>query len=189
VIYRPHPRSGVVDRAYGQANREIQDMIAAANQRDPGARHIFDQGAELGWQLSAADVAIVDISAMVYDRLASGKPLLITRPVAPQAEIDAGGYLSACEWLNAADAAQIVSRIETVRADPASAERLAYWVERYFGDTTPGATTERFHAAIQRLMDRWDEHAALHTGDGQLGASTGARTGSNARADDGDSDD
>jgi len=189
VIYRPHPRSGVVDRAYGQANREIQELLAAANQRDPGAQHIFDQGAELGWQLSAADVAIVDISAMVYDRLASGKPLLITRPVARDAEIDEGGYLSACEWLNAADAPQIVSRIETVRADPASAERLAFWVERYFGDTTPGATTARFHAAIQKLMDRWDEHAAVHSGDGQLGASTGARTAPSERSDDGDDSD
>ncbi|WP_143458978.1 CDP-glycerol glycerophosphotransferase family protein [Leifsonia sp. ALI-44-B] len=189
VIYRPHPRSGVVDRAYGQANREIQELLAAANQRDPAAQHVFDQGAELGWQLSAADVAIVDISAMVYDRLASGKPLLITRPVAREAEIDEGGYLSACEWLNAADAPRIVSRIETVRADPASAERLAFWVERYFGDTTPGATTARFHAAIQQLMDRWDEHAAVHSGDEQLGASTGARTAPSGRSDDGDDSD
>ena len=55
---------------------EIIAAIAAANAADPAAQHVYDDGPELGWQLAAADVAIVDISAMVYDRLATGKPLL-----------------------------------------------------------------------------------------------------------------
>ena len=39
VIYRPHPRSGVVDHEYGAANREIIAAIAAANSADPTAQH------------------------------------------------------------------------------------------------------------------------------------------------------
>jgi hypothetical protein len=165
VIYRPHPRSGVVDPAYGEANRRIVDAIAAANRADPSAHHLHDTGAALGWQLSAADVAISDISAMVYDRLATGKPLLVTRPVSPEAEVDDAGYLGDAEWLDAADAAGLPDRLETLLSSPEARARLERWVEYYFGDTTPGAATGRFHAAIDLLLARWDEHAALHAGD------------------------
>jgi CDP-glycerol glycerophosphotransferase (TagB/SpsB family) len=156
VIYRPHPRSGVVDHEYGAANKRIIAALAAANAADPRAQHVFDDGPELGWQLAAADVAVVDISAMVYDRLAADKPLFITRPVDPAAAIDTHGYLSACEWLDAAAAADIVAQTERLLGDPAAVARLEEWVTRYFGDTTPGAATARFHAAVQHLMDDWD---------------------------------
>ncbi|WP_127474407.1 CDP-glycerol glycerophosphotransferase family protein [Microbacterium sulfonylureivorans] len=156
LIYRPHPRSGVVDPQYGAANRRIIAAIAAANAADPSARHVFDDGPDLGWQLSAADVAIVDISAMVYDRLAADKPLMITRPADPAAAIDTHGYLSACEWLDAAAAPSIVAETERVLGDPEAVARLEQWVRHYFGDAAPGAATERFHGAIRRLMDDWD---------------------------------
>ncbi|WP_286309818.1 CDP-glycerol glycerophosphotransferase family protein [Agromyces mangrovi Wang et al. 2018] len=168
VIYRPHPRSGVVDHAYGAANTEIVRMLAEANQADASAQHVHDTGAELGWQLSAADMAIVDISAMVYDRLAAGKPLMVTRPANPDAEVDTGGYLAACEWLTVADAPNVVERIDQVEHDDDSLARLAYWVERYFGDTTPGATTARFHAAVQHLMDEWERFAKIHAADPEI---------------------
>jgi len=156
LIYRPHPRSGVVDAAYGAANQRIIAAIAAANAADPTAQHVYDDGPDLGWQLAAADVAVVDISAMVYDRLAADKPLLITRPADPEAVIDANGYLSACEWLEARAAPDIVAQTDRVLQDPEAVARLEGWVRHYFGDTTPGAATERFHAAIRRLMDEWD---------------------------------
>ncbi len=168
VIYRPHPRSGVVDHEYGAANRQIIAAIAAANARDGAAQHIYDTGADLGWQLSAADVAIVDISAMVYDRLAAGKPLMVTRPLNPAAEIDTTGYLVDCEWLDAADAPTIVQALDDLSHDDKAEARLAVWVERHFGDPAPGAATERFHAAVQHLMDEWERHAAVHVDDGDV---------------------
>ncbi|MFB8148037.1 CDP-glycerol glycerophosphotransferase family protein [Microbacterium sp. NPDC056003] len=157
VIYRPHPRSGVVVPEYGDADKRIIAAIAAANAADPSAQHVYDNGPDLGWQLSAADVAIVDISAMVYDRLAADKPLMITRPVDPAAAIDTHGYLSACEWLDAADAPSIIAETDRVLNDPEAVERLERWVRHYFGDTSPGAATERFHDAVRRLMDEWDD--------------------------------
>ncbi len=156
VIYRPHPRSGVVDAAYGAANARIIAAIAAANAADPTAQHIFDDGPELGWQLASADVAIVDISAMVYDRLAADRPLLVTRPADPAALVDTNGYLSACEWLDADRAVDVIAETDRVLDDPEAVTRLAEWVRHYFGDTAPGAPTARFHAAISRLMDEWD---------------------------------
>ncbi len=165
LIYRPHPRSGVVDADFKTANESIIASIAAANARDRSAHHVYDDGKEMGWQLVAADVAITDVSAMVYDRLAAGKPLLITRPVNPAAEIDSEGYLGAAEWLDAADASDIVSIIDRVQHSKEAQERLEFWVNRHFGDTTPGEATRRFHDAVETLCARWDEHAHVHAGD------------------------
>mgnify|MGYP003537384972 FL=1 len=169
VIYRPHPRSGVVNKQYGAANTRIIAAIAAANANDPSAQHIFDDGAELGWQLSAADVAIVDISAMVYDRLAAGKPLMVTRPLDPEASVDTHGYLSACEWLDASEARDIVAHSTRVLDDPETIARLNYWVQHYFGDPTPGVATARFHGAIEELMARWElwHGAAIAVGEAE----------------------
>ncbi|MFA9276730.1 MAG: hypothetical protein ACEQR4_02650 [Rhodoluna sp.] len=165
VIYRPHPRSGAVDFEYGQANDQIKSLLRRANAHDPQAKHIVDEGAELGWQLSVADMAIVDISAMVYDRLAAGKPLIITRPVNPEAEIDEGGYLSDCEWLDADQAGNIVVQMDAIEHDPEAQARLARWCKHYFGDITPGVPTQRFHDAILHLMNEWEKHAQLHAKD------------------------
>ncbi|MBB5633888.1 hypothetical protein BKA04_002111 [Cryobacterium mesophilum] len=165
VIYRPHPRSGVVDDDYRRANETIIAAIASANARDRSAQHIYDDGRDMGWQLAAADVAITDVSAMVYDRLAVGKPLLIARPVNPAAEIDTAGYLGHAEWLDAADAGDIVSLVERVQHSPEARERLEFWVERHFGDTRPGEATRRFHEAVAGLIENWDRHAKIHLGD------------------------
>ncbi|WP_394279688.1 hypothetical protein [Microbacterium sp.] len=161
LIYRPHPRSGVVDPEYAAAHRRILAAIAAANAADRDAQHVFDDGPELGWQLAAAEVAVVDISAMVYDRLAAGLPLLVTRPVEPSATVDTGGYLSDAEWLDAGTPAQLLDAVERVRTDPASVERLEHWVRHYFGDTRPGVASARFHAAIAQLMEEWDRWHAV----------------------------
>ncbi|MFT3799493.1 CDP-glycerol glycerophosphotransferase family protein [Microbacterium sp.] len=157
LIYRPHPRSGVVDAEYGAANARIIAAIAAANAADPSARHVYDEGPDLGWQLAAADVAVVDISAMVYDRLAADKPLMVTRPVDEAAVVDTHGYLSDAEWLDAASAGRIVDEVARVLADPDAVTRLEGWVRHYFGDTAPGAASARFEAAIGELMNRWQQ--------------------------------
>lgn len=160
VVYRPHPRSGVVDGDFGAANRRIIAAIAEANRRDPSAQHVYDDSPSLGWQLSLPDVAICDISAMVYDRLATGKPIMVTRPTAPEASIDEGGYLSVCEWLDVADTAEAAAVLDRVIGDEAARERLGTWSSHYFGDTTPGAPTRRFHEAIEGLLAKADAHRA-----------------------------
>jgi hypothetical protein len=154
-VYRPHPRSGVVDPVYKAAHERIVTAIDAANQQDPAAHHIYDAGPDLGWQLAAADVAITDISAMVYDRLATGKPLLIARPVSPDADVDLNGYLGSAEWVTADEAPEIVGLVDRVLHDESARERLDYWAHRHFGDTTEGEATCRFGAAVDQLVARW----------------------------------
>ena len=165
LIYRPHPRTGVIDPATRSANQNIIAAIATANAADPTAQHLYDDGGQLGWQLAAADVAITDVSAMVYDRLATGKPLIVTRPVSPDADIDENGYLGQADWLTADAAGDIVALSDRVLTDEEAQTRLRYWVERHFGDTTPGESTRRFHAAVDQLLADWDRNAALHAND------------------------
>jgi len=162
LVYRPHPRSGVRDAAYKVAHERIVAAIARANAADPSAHHVYDDGPELGWQLAAADVAITDISAMIYDRLAVGKPLVVTRPVSSEADVDERGYLGDANWLRASDASEVVARVDAAAHDAAELAKLQHWVRRYFGDTTPGAATARFHEAVEQLLRRWDEVAATH---------------------------
>lgn len=158
VVYRPHPRSGVVDEAFGEANQRIIQAIAQANERDASAHHVYDISPTLGWQLQVPDVMICDISAMVYDRLATGKPIMVTRPVSPEAEVDSGGYLGVCEWLQASQVDQIDEVLDSVIGDDEARDRLRTWSATYFGDTTQGAPTKRFHAAIDTLLERAAQH-------------------------------
>ncbi len=157
VVYRPHPRSGVVDSSFGAANERIIAALDEANRQDPSAQHVYDTSPTLGWQLSLPDVAICDISAMVYDRLATGKPLMITRPVAEEAEVDEGGYLSVCEWLSVDQTASISEVLNEVIDDAEARERLVTWSKHYFGDTTHGAPTKRFHDAIELLISKAEQ--------------------------------
>jgi hypothetical protein len=165
VLYRPHPRTGVIDPESKRANEAIIASIAAANGRDSSAQHVYDDGPDLGWQLAVADVAITDISAMVYDRLATGKPLIVTRPVSAHAEIDESGYLGAAEWLSPSESSEIVSIVDRVQHDVEARHRLEFWVERHFGDTTPGEATRRFHTAIDRMFAIWEREASAHADD------------------------
>lgn len=162
VVYRPHPRSGVVDPVYRAAHEDIVRAIGEANRREPAAGHVYDDGPDLGWQLAAADVAITDISAMVYDRLATGKPLLIARPASPEAEVDENGYLGAAEWLRVDQAGDVVAHVERVLGDDEARARLDFWAEHHFGDTTPGVATKRFEAAVDLLVERWAEFDRTH---------------------------
>ena len=164
LVYRPHPRSGVLDPAYRAANEQIIAAIAAANARDSSAHHVFDDGPEIGWQLRA-DVAITDISAMVYDRLATGRPILVTLPVSPEAELDMGGYLGSAAWLTADEAPNVLELVDRVQNDAPALENLKFWADHHFGDTSPGAATARFHAAIEQLLAEWERNAQLHADD------------------------
>jgi CDP-glycerol glycerophosphotransferase (TagB/SpsB family) len=165
LVYRPHPRSGVISREYREAHQAIIAAIEAANRAEPQAHHVYDDGPELGWQLAAADVAITDISAMIYDRLATGKPILVTRPSSETAEIDEEGFLGVADWLSADEAGDILAIIDRALLDPAAQKKLATWSTHYFGDTTPGVATQRFHDAIDALIAEWDRHALIHVGD------------------------
>src|SRR5690606_19188035 len=55
LIYRPHPRIGIVIEEHRRADQQVRAMIEQANAADPSAGHLIDDS-PFGWQLTAADV-------------------------------------------------------------------------------------------------------------------------------------
>ncbi len=150
VIYRPHPRLGLTVPAYRAAHEEVVGLLRDANAADAGAQHLADTTGPFGWQVDAADVCVTDISAVAYDWLATAKPLVVTRPAEPRAELPESGLVRELDLLDAADAVRGAQIVAAAVAHPDDAH--AALVHRYFGDTTPGASMERFLSACSAII-------------------------------------
>jgi len=151
VIYRPHPRTGISDPSYGVAHKRLVAILEGANRSDPTAQHMVDTETAFGWHLKAADECIADISAVAFDWLATGKPIVLTEPISPDAEIDADGIAGTLATIDASDAADVASLLASTTSATQSAMR-AEVVKRYFGDTSSGAAMRRWLGAANRLI-------------------------------------
>lgn len=154
LIYRPHPRTGIALPEHGLADRRIRQLIAEANAID-AAGHLVDESV-FGWQLTAADVMIADISAVAYDWLTTAKPLIITRPEEETAVIDPTTFVADMPLVPSADANNIVEMVQAVMTDPEQIEKMRSWCAYYYGDTAPGASMSRFIAAVERMINERD---------------------------------
>jgi hypothetical protein len=84
--------------------------------------------------------------------LATGKPLVITEPVAASAHRPPSALLDTLPLLPAEDAGQVrvvLHRLGLDQARPARDPQLIELAGYYFGDTANGASTRRFAAAIE----------------------------------------
>jgi hypothetical protein len=143
IIYRPHSRTGYASRKHRDADKRIRSLLAKS-----GDRHLVDRDG-YGWQWDFADACITDISAVAYDWLATGKPLVITEP-APSAYRPPSRLLDTLPLLRAGEAAEVVARILALQADPAAREQLRDLTYHYFGDVGAQQSTKRFEDAIER---------------------------------------
>jgi hypothetical protein len=87
VTYRPHPLSGSRDGEVKSANEAIKKIIRQAVKSDPSSSHYIDES-PFGWHLQYHDLMISDISAIAYDWLSTGNPILLTKPVEKKAVVD-----------------------------------------------------------------------------------------------------
>jgi len=149
LIYRPHPRTGQASTAEAAADRQIRAMVRAH-----GKRHLVDEGS-YGWQWAFADACVTDISAVAYDWLATGKPLVVTEPVDPLADRPPSPLLDSLRLLPADRAPEVVGLLDESLAPlgrTTSALTLAELASYYFGDTAHRASTRRFEAAIEAAL-------------------------------------
>lgn len=154
VIFRPHPRTGINEAEFAAANEQIKDLIAEANDRADGPHYVDDT--PFGWQLDVADVMVTDISAVAYDWLTTAKPLLVTRPLEPEAVMPHEGFMSETPLLAASDAHDSVHIIDALLADDKERDSIASWADHYYGDRSPGRSLARFVAAVDRVIDERD---------------------------------
>ena len=87
VTYRPHPLSGSRDSEVKSANEAIKKVIRQANKSDSSSSHFIDES-PFGWHLGYHDLMISDISAIAYDWLSTGNPILLTKPVEKRAIVE-----------------------------------------------------------------------------------------------------
>lgn len=87
------------------------------------------------------------MSAVAYDWLATGKPLVITEP-APEAYRPPSRLLEALPLLPADRAGDIRALL------PAADSQLGELTRHYFGETADGASTKRFEAALTDVIDQ-----------------------------------
>ncbi|SDT30706.1 CDP-Glycerol:Poly(glycerophosphate) glycerophosphotransferase [Friedmanniella luteola] len=137
VVYRPHPRTGAASAAHATADRRVRELLGRA-----GEDHLVDTG-PYGWQWTFADACVTDVSAIAYDWLATGKPLVVTEPVRT-ASRPPSALLDRLPLLAAVDAGAVLGRL--AEQDPAL---LAALTRHYFGETAGRASTARFLAAVE----------------------------------------
>lgn len=151
VIYRPHPRTRYTTREHRDADKAVRALLARA-----GDRHLVDRDG-YGWQWDFADACITDVSAVAYDWLATGKPLVITEP-APSAYRPISPLLDTLPLLGVAEAGEVLSKIRALQGDSAAGEQLRDLAYHYFGDVSAQQSTKRFEDAIEhayQIQQSW----------------------------------
>lgn len=162
VIYRPHPLTGQRLADHGEADNEIRRLLAG------NKRHRVSIGGPLANDFEAADLLLADVSSVANDWLITKKPMIVTSSAVAETREAATKLLDLVPRLSQADAgsAGTLAR-EHAEKDPQRSDRLAL-LEYYYGDTTPGASLERFLAAsreMSELRDReWARIAANEVG-------------------------
>lgn len=152
VIYRPHPQTGTRSRVHARYDRAIRSYLGAQ-----GGDHYVDGGIAYGWQFSAADAVVADLSAVAFDAVAHDSVTVVVRP-SPEGELlDVGGVLKRVPTVGR-DGSGVAEALDTAQR-PAGERARATMAKEYYGDTTPGAQIDRFTAAVVRIAD--DRAAAL----------------------------
>ncbi|MFM2412536.1 MAG: hypothetical protein RLZZ587_869, partial [Actinomycetota bacterium] len=142
LIYKPHPFTGSIFPDWAAANERIKALVESANAA--GGVHYVDSS-PFGWHLDYADFMITDVSAVAYDWLSTGKPLAITKPVEPRAEIYEDGILGAVDLIEVDEAGSIAERITAALGDESAQEFFSSWSSRYYASaTSPETGRERF---------------------------------------------
>jgi len=151
VIYRPHPRTRYTTREHRDADKAVRALLARA-----GDRHLVDRDG-YGWQWDFADACITDVSAVAYDWLATGKPLVITEP-APSAYRPISPLLDTLPLLGVAESGEVLKKIRALQGDSAAGEQLRDLAYHYFGDVSAQQSTKRFEDAIEhayQIQQSW----------------------------------
>ncbi len=152
VIFRPHPRTGVMRHEFEKAVEDVTEIVEA----DP--RGFLDESPDVSWQLDEADVAVVEMTSVAFDWLASGKPLVMVKPHEPDAEVLEGGLLDRCPAVDPKTSDDVVDLIDAAVASSGLAAELA---QLYLGDTAAGEQTERFIRSSERVIRNRSEERRL----------------------------
>lgn len=143
VLFKPHPGTGTDNPAYRVGVSALNDMVNAA-----GSPHEVVTGTGLYEAFNRADLLVSDVSSVITDFLAAGRPYVVTNsgsapPESFRREFPsaAGGYILSGDG---SDVARFVADARTVDSLHAERERTA----RYLLGDVDQDPNERFAAAV-----------------------------------------
>lgn len=148
VIFRPHPRTGVMRHEFRKAVDDVTRIVEAA------PRGFVDVSPDISWQLDEADLAVVEMTSVAFDWLSTGKPLVMVRPHHAEAEILEGGLLDQCPTLGLDGSESIVELVDEAFSDIGTVDTLAKF---YLGDTARGEQLARFVDGSLKVIDERSE--------------------------------
>ncbi len=142
VIFRPHPRTGVVDKQFAVALEGVRRLVTAH------PRGFLDTSPDVSWQFDVAEVALAEMSSVAFDWLSTRKPLVMVSPRNPHAEVLPGGLFDRCPTIESASGRDVAGLIKTTVAG-FDGEAIA---EDYLGDTSSGCQIRRFIDASAQVI-------------------------------------
>jgi len=144
VLFKPHPGTGTDDPAFG---REVERLVALVEAA--GAPHEVVSGTEgLYSAFNRADVLISDISSVITDFLASGKPYVVTDPSArPEEDFRREFPSAAGAWILTGDGTGVGEAIRDAVGEDRYAESRRRTAAYLLG-SVEGDPLARFDAAI-----------------------------------------
>jgi hypothetical protein len=151
ITYRPHPLSGSRDSAVKQANEAIKKVIRQSNKADTSLPHYIDES-PFGWHLGYHDLMISDISAIAYDWLSTGNPILLTKPVEKKAIVEEFPLVDKLYSITAADLDGIQVLIADQFKEGSDHKKISSELNSYYFKQPTSQSDEHLANAISQAM-------------------------------------
>jgi hypothetical protein len=156
VLFKPHPGTGTDDPAFGAEVERLKAMVEAA-----GSPHEVVTGAEgLYSAFNRADLLVSDISSVITDFLASGKPYVVTSSSSEDPERFRQTFPSAAgAYVLTGDGSAVGACIEDARTVDTFAAERARTAQYLLGDYESDMVA-RFDRAIDEAVETAAARAA-----------------------------
>ena len=159
VTYRPHPLSGSRDGEVKRANEAIKKNIRQAAKSDPSSSHYIDES-PFGWHLAYHDLMISDISAIAYDWLSTGNPILLTKPVEKKAVVEDFPLVDRLYSITFSDLDSIETLIADQFIDSSDHAQTSGELNAYYFRQPTSQSDEHFANAISEAIQLREQRLA-----------------------------
>lgn len=162
VVYRPHPLTGTRNQEVAKADAEIRRILRSTNSLTHNTVKHYVDGSIFGWQLRHLDAMITDVSAVAYDWLVTGKPLIITQPTDRQALVGDVALFQCLQPLAEDDLHQLEVRLQDATMSAKDPSGPIHKLRQYYyGDVDDYDGS--FEKALRRALEMHAENFADKT--------------------------
>ena len=151
VTYRPHPLSGSRDGEVKGANEAIKKVIRQANKTVGSSSHYIDES-PFGWHLGYHDLMISDISAIAYDWLSTGNPILLTKPVEKKAVVEEFPLVDKLYSITTSDLDSIEKLIADQFKEDSDQKKISAELNAYYFKQPTNKSDEHLANAVTRAI-------------------------------------